>query len=392
MEKRGKNVKSWRRRYFVLIGDELLYYKRRDIYEHKKDPIARIQLVSPPGIIKIVPPETIRKNNNITTFFCFDIHTPKRVYSLRCDNYNDMIFWVKALSRRNEPNELIDGLDSLLSGSEQLHSNDDEAIMDKFSSLESILNDNSAIDAYMKYLQSIHNEEFIHFWLDLAKYLGDYQNMSKDTQKRFAIELYEKYIKSGAKYQLSEIKSKHRSNLKKQIQSGLITKTMFDDIKNSVFDYLNRDSYKFFNSSEYFRFIVTYKQTDNQYHEKFSWPKQFEEKIEAKNKEKHKYILSSTQNLIHKHSKQKNTLSMINTYNVHSPVLRTRPQSPVMQAKTYKNSYKNITNGKNGYHAKSWTNNSAFDGKQNAQNNQSMKPKKKWSSGKSIFEDAPGLK
>lgn len=407
MEKRGKNHKAWRRRYFVLIDNELLYYKRRDVYEHKKDPIARIELVNPPGIIKILPPETIRKNATITTFFCFDIHTPKRVYSLRTDNYNDMIFWVKELSRRNEPNELIDGLDELVSISEDIHSNDDEAIMDRFSSLDKILNDKEAIEAYMKYLQSIHNEEFIHFWLDLDKYLNDYDSSSKDTQKRFAIELYEKYIKSGAKYQLSEIKSKHRSNLKKQIQSGLITKDMFNEIKNSVFDYLNRDSYKFFNSSEYFRFIVTYKQTDNQYHNKFSWPLQFEEKIEEKYKQKHDYIRKNHQNLIYNNGK--NVLSMINNYNAHSPVIRHRPQSPAMQAKSYKNghnSYKNVArniqsqnNNHNGLHAKSWTTGNAFDHKQNNNdsNNQSSKPSKyskrsKLSYGKSVFDDAPGIK
>jgi len=233
----------------------------------------------------------------------------------------------------NEPNELIDGLDLLVMESEEMHSNDDEIIMDKFSDLQTILNDKDATDAYMKYLQSIHNEEFIHFWLDLMSYVENYHVSSKDTQKRFAIELYEKYIKSGAKYQLSEIKSKQRKQLKEHINDGIITQSMFDEIKDSVFDFLNRDSYKFFNSSEYFRFIVTYKPNDNGYHEKFSWTEHFEEKIETKNREKHKYILSSNQNILHNHRGNKATLSMMNSYNVHSPVLhqqRQRPQSPIM--------------------------------------------------------------
>ena len=157
----------------MLIGNELVYYKRRDVYEQNKDPIARIELVNPPGIINILPPETIRKNNSITTLFCFNIHTPKRVYSLRIDNYNDMIFWVKKLLRRNEPNELIDGLDTLVHESELLHSNDDEMVMEQFSTLEAILDHEDATEAYLRYgnVQSVPwcvsgrvKENEAHFW------------------------------------------------------------------------------------------------------------------------------------------------------------------------------------------------------------------------------------
>ena len=61
-----------------------------------------------------------------------------------------MIFWVKKLSRRNEPNELIDGLDALVHESELLHSNDDELVMEKFSTLDAILEQKDATDAYMR--------------------------------------------------------------------------------------------------------------------------------------------------------------------------------------------------------------------------------------------------
>ena len=387
MEKRGKTHRAWRRRYFVLIGNELLYYKRRDVYENNKDPIARIELVSPPGIIKILPPETIRKNGGHTqTMFLFDIHTPKRVYSLRIDNYDDMIFWVKALSRRNEPNELIDGMHLLVSQSEILHSNDDEVVMDKFSDLQTILNDKDATDSYMKYLQSIHNEEFIHFWLDLKQFLKNYALSSRDLQKRFATELYSKYIKSNAKYQLSEIKSKHRTKLKKQIENGLIVQDMFDDVKQSVFDYLNRDAFKFFNSSEYFRFIVTYKRNDNEYDEKYSWPSKFEQEIEVKNEKRNKYILSSNKNIIHNHAnRSKNTLSMINTYTAHSPVLRTkRSQSP-----QYNKTGGRSLSPRNHLQSKSW--NDDDDSAKVLDLKKYTKRKKKRSYNKSVFADAPGI-
>ena len=67
MEKRGKNHKAWRRRYLVLLENELLYYKRR-------------------------------RDTAMSTLFCRGIHMPKRVSSLRLDNYHDMIFWVRALT------------------------------------------------------------------------------------------------------------------------------------------------------------------------------------------------------------------------------------------------------------------------------------------------------
>ena len=117
-------------------------------------------------------------------------------------------------------------------------------------------------------------------------------------------------IASGSKYQLSEIKSKHRSTLKEQIQSGMATREMFDDKKDSVFDHLNRDSYIFFNSSEYFRFIVTFKHHGN--HTDYEWVEQFEDRIESDNREQERHILSSNQNIWHNHGK--NTMSVINKH------------------------------------------------------------------------------
>eukprot|EP00485_Elphidium_margaritaceum_P002907 CAMPEP_0202701318 /NCGR_PEP_ID=MMETSP1385-20130828/14420_1 /ASSEMBLY_ACC=CAM_ASM_000861 /TAXON_ID=933848 /ORGANISM="Elphidium margaritaceum" /LENGTH=594 /DNA_ID=CAMNT_0049358709 /DNA_START=90 /DNA_END=1874 /DNA_ORIENTATION=- len=335
LDKRGKTHRAWRRRYFVLIDNELLYYRRRDMYENHKEPIARIELVNPPGIVKILPPETARKNNTTTiTYFNFDIHTPKRVYSLRSDNYKEMVFWVKALSRRNEPNELIDGIDVLVAQSERKHSDYDEALMDRFSTLQSILADKEATDAYLKYLQSQHNEEFIHFWLDVCKYISDFDASDVDRRNAFAAELYEKYIKSGARYELSDVKSEFRRHIQQCLKQKKASKDMFDATRQSVFDTLNRDSFKFFNSSEYFRFIVTYKapmDESNTYQDMCTWPTQFEQDIDAQNSEKHRYILSSTQNLIHSHSKHasghhsyRSTMSMIGTHNAHSPVLNRR--------------------------------------------------------------------
>eukprot|EP00483_Globobulimina_turgida_P013171 UN13195 len=180
---------------------------------------------------------------------------------------------------------------------------------------------------------------------------------------------------------------------------------MFDDIKHSIFHYLNRDSGKFFNSSEYFRFIVTYKHASTspscvslEKHCNLEWPKQFEQKIESNNREKHKYIMSSNQNILHNHSAKYSLKSYPNT--LHSPVLidrRSRPQSPVHQAKTgksYKNGSHSPSHGSYGktLHANDGNDNVHGHGhKEKEANVKKYRKRSKHSLGKSIFDNAPGI-
>ena len=67
----------------------------------------------------------------------------------------------------------LDGIDALVSSFEQLHSIQDEAVMERSSTLTAMLKDGAATD-----------EEFIHFWLDARKYAADYARSSKDKQRR----------------------------------------------------------------------------------------------------------------------------------------------------------------------------------------------------------------
>jgi len=185
--------------------------------------------------------------------------------------------------------------------------------------------------------------------------------------------------------------SQHRKKLKKQIENGLIVQDMFDDVKQSVFDCLNRDAFKFFNSSEYFRFIVTYKHNDKEQREKYSWPLKFEDEIEVKNEKRKKYILSSNKNIVHNHAKDrsKNTLSMINTFNAHSPVLRTstkRSQSPIV----HKNGGRSLSPRHQHLQSKSWNDDDGA-GKLLDIKKYTKRKKRRSFNNKSIFTDAPGI-
>eukprot|EP01084_Bolivina_argentea_P222345 376350_1 len=185
---------------------------------------------------------------------------------------------------------------------------------------------------------------------------------------------------------------------------------MFNDIKCDIFDYLNRDSNKFFNSNEYFRFIVTYNHRkvnkniiSNISNKQYEWPQQFEETIAYNNKEKHKYILSTNQNILHNHSAK-----YLNSYkNIHSPVLRNRPQTPITltyvksshsnhsnssHSHSHKNGSLNSPNDNNG--AKSWSGNGSLNGSpiNKSEPRKYTKRNKKRSFGQSVFDNAPGVK
>lgn len=126
MDKRGKTHKAWKKRFFVMVEHELLYFKKRSHFfssgggrksSHKAKQLilGRIELQNPVPIINIL---TSRKNAN---YFHFSIHTPQRIYSLRTRFLNEMIFWVKILMRKNETNQVIQGLSEFIAQSEQIH-------------------------------------------------------------------------------------------------------------------------------------------------------------------------------------------------------------------------------------------------------------------------------
>lgn len=311
MEKRGKTNRSWKKRYFVLIDDNLWYYKDKATYDKKKDPIASIQLTKPAAIIKVVfdgennnnktsanvtesqlrdinntshhlsRRNNGRNNKNNAHFYYFDIHTPKRIYSMKINDYDSMIEWIHRLQRRNEPNEILTALDSLMADSEYMHGIDDEKTLDSFATIDDILTNESARKYYRSYLKSNYIDEFIDFWDELTHYLSEYHTSSQSKQYSMAKKIFDQFIARGAKKELSEIRSHMRKHIKAALDTQMVTKEMFEDIQTSVYNHLNADVGKFFNSIDYYKFIVTYKQsnitTEELNSNKYQWPHNFKD-------------------------------------------------------------------------------------------------------------------
>ena len=329
MEKRGKTHRGWKRRYFVLIEDDLWYYKDKTSYEKGKDPIASIQLTKPAAIIKIViDGENTRKNTSTSAsatigspsihsidaasiidqvtngynslnlnptsfgtyrsakkqssnFYYFDIHTPKRIFNFKVDDYDTMLEWISKLQRPNIPNSILNSLDSFMADSEYMHGMDDEKTLDSFNNLDSILTNEDARRYYRNYLHTNYIDEFIDFWDALTDYLSNFHSSSQSKQLQMAQNIFNEFIARGAKRELSEIRNRDRNNIQKKLETGYVTKELFGDIQSSVYNHLNADFGKFFNSIEYYKFVVTYKQNAITSHElnnnKYQWPPNYKE-------------------------------------------------------------------------------------------------------------------
>jgi len=89
MTKRGGKRKNWKRRWFVLIGSVLTYYKKQ-----QKDvpPQGVVELKDARDVECVIEPSTIENRN-----FGFRILTPSREYFICAENAQEMFEWIQSL-------------------------------------------------------------------------------------------------------------------------------------------------------------------------------------------------------------------------------------------------------------------------------------------------------
>lgn len=164
--------------------------------------------------------------------------------------------------------------------------------MEKFNTIDDVLEDRLATDTYMKFLRNNHNEEFVRFWLDLQKYISVFNIISEEKKMQFAKELFHQYIDNQASNQLSQINSRIRKKIEYEMNSKNVTIDMFDEVKSVVLSFMKSNSFEFFNSNEFYLFIITYKSNERsdvcEYN--YEWPSHLEKQIITESeKEMEKY-------------------------------------------------------------------------------------------------------
>jgi len=91
LTKQGGSIKTWKRRWFVLKGKRLAYFKTRNDLEAK-------------GIIELEPDSFVKdeKDKDKKRRFMFSVGTSRRVFFIHADAENDMRAWINTIKSNIE--------------------------------------------------------------------------------------------------------------------------------------------------------------------------------------------------------------------------------------------------------------------------------------------------
>jgi len=86
LTKQGGSIKTWKRRWFVLKGKKVVYFKTRNDLEAT-------------GVIELEPDSFVRDEKDKKKRFMFSVGTSRRVFFICADNEKDMLSWIDSIKR-----------------------------------------------------------------------------------------------------------------------------------------------------------------------------------------------------------------------------------------------------------------------------------------------------
>lgn len=91
LTKQGGSIKTWKRRWFVLKGKKLYYFKTRNDLEAT-------------GVIELEQDSFVKDEKDKKKRFMFSVGTSRRVFFIVADNEKDMLSWIESIKRNIEGN------------------------------------------------------------------------------------------------------------------------------------------------------------------------------------------------------------------------------------------------------------------------------------------------
>jgi hypothetical protein len=282
LEKRGQRNKAFKRRWFVLQGKKLHYFKS---HEHSRA-ISHLSVAD--AHICLSAACTHRE-------FLFEIDTKKRTFFLRAQTQNDMMRWVRELKRHSvleSQNRVMNDIQTLIDEMEYTRSMAAEQRCESLRTLRGILQDPEALDHFMNYVVDNHCDENLLFWVDAENYRlsasgddGSSQNSNsggnataaaadatttippdaktsntnatttteeKQRKEPTAQQLFNKFLKRGSEY---EIAASHKLRCRTQelITSGDASREAFCALQNNALSLMESLNFHAFLKSKHYR-------------------------------------------------------------------------------------------------------------------------------------------
>lgn len=165
-------------------------------------------------------------------------------------------------------NEIFDVLDDIVSESEEFHSGSDMENSKTWRDIDFILSNPEGQTAFLRYLDDNRCGEYLYFVMDAERFhiVGEKE---PEKLKRFAEEIYAKYIDLSGTHCLGELDFRLRKQVSEKIERGEVEKYLYLDIRKAMIRYLRRSKFNYFLKSDYHRTMMCHL---NESRVRLTWP------------------------------------------------------------------------------------------------------------------------
>lgn len=119
----------------------------------------------------------------------------------------------------------------------------------------SIVSSTELAEKFRKFLEKLHCEENLLFWIDAQQFRFTHSSVHLDTLQAQAHMLYKKYFEKGSQFCVN-VDAQIQEQLQTALENEEISRKMFDDAQKACFLLLKNDSVPKFLKSKEFKLVI----------------------------------------------------------------------------------------------------------------------------------------